>query len=96
MKRVLRIHDELFDIFIRGSSGYGKCRMVGYDFEIMLKYIKNFIFGWLGTHKFYAGKIKTEILYLLFSWTGIPAVIGVIDAITGRLKKADTAENILV
>lgn len=37
--------------------------------------------GGLGIHKFYMGKVGLGILYLLFCWTGIPAVIGFIEGI---------------
>ena len=35
--------------------------------------------GGIGVHKFYLGRIGTGILYLLFSFTFIPALLGVID-----------------
>ena len=35
----------------------------------------------LGIHKFYLGKIGMGILYLLFCWTGIPAIVGLIEGI---------------
>lgn len=37
--------------------------------------------GGLGIHKFYMGKVGMGILYLLFCWTGIPAIIGFIEGI---------------
>jgi len=37
--------------------------------------------GGIGIHKFYMGKIGMGILYLLFCWTGIPAVVGFIEGI---------------
>lgn len=37
--------------------------------------------GSLGVHKFYMGKIGMGILYLVFCWTGIPGVIGIIEGI---------------
>lgn len=40
-----------------------------------------FFLGGLGVHKFYLGNSKLGILYLLFFWTGIPAVVGLIESI---------------
>jgi len=37
--------------------------------------------GGLGVHKFYQNKIGKGFLYLLFSWTTIPSIIAVIEAI---------------
>ena len=32
-------------------------------------------------HKFYLGRVGAGIAYLLFCWTGIPAIIGLIEGI---------------
>lgn len=40
-----------------------------------------FFFGGLGIHKFYLGKPGLGILYFLFSWTFIPLILGIIEAI---------------
>jgi TM2 domain-containing membrane protein YozV len=37
--------------------------------------------GNFGIHKFYLGQIGRGILYLIFSWTGIPGVIGFVEGI---------------
>lgn len=37
--------------------------------------------GWLGAHKFYLRRPGQGILYIVFVWTFIPAVIGLIEAI---------------
>ena len=37
--------------------------------------------GGIGVHKFYVGKVGQGLLYLLFCWTGIPAVIALVEAI---------------
>ncbi|EMJ4649355.1 TM2 domain-containing protein [Serratia marcescens] len=37
--------------------------------------------GGLGIHKFYLGMKWWGLFYLLFCWTGIPAVVGFIEGI---------------
>lgn len=39
------------------------------------------LIGGLGAHKFYLGKIFMGLLYLVFCWTFIPAVIALIEGI---------------
>ena len=35
--------------------------------------------GAIGVHKFYLGEWKKGIFYLLFFWTGIPAMLGLLE-----------------
>ena len=51
----------------------GKSRLAAGLFAIFLDGI--------GVHKFYLGKVGLGILYLLFCWTFIPSVIGLIEGI---------------
>lgn len=37
--------------------------------------------GGLGIHRMYVGQFKTGIVYLLFVWTFIPSLLGLVDAI---------------
>ncbi len=39
------------------------------------------LLGWIGAHHFYLGNTGLGILYLLFCWTGITAIIGLIEGI---------------
>ncbi len=39
------------------------------------------LFGGIGIHKFYLGKVGIGILYLLFCWTAIPSIIAFIEGI---------------
>ncbi|MEW8986617.1 MAG: NINE protein [Bacillus sp. (in: firmicutes)] len=39
------------------------------------------LLGGLGAHKFYLGRWGWGIIYLLFCWTYIPAIIGFIEGI---------------
>ncbi|MDR1734577.1 MAG: NINE protein [Oscillospiraceae bacterium] len=50
--------------------------------------------GSLGVHKFLAGKIGLGVVYLLFCWTGIPALVGLIEGIIGLTKESDAYGNI--
>ncbi len=40
-----------------------------------------FFLGWFGAHKFYLGRIGQGILYLIFCWTAIPALIAFVEFI---------------
>lgn len=40
------------------------------------------VLGGMGAHKFYLGKAAEGVLYFLFSWTGIPFLIGLIEGFT--------------
>lgn len=55
-----------------------------------------FFLGGLGIHKFYAGRIGLGILYLLFCWTGIPAVVALVEFIIALTKTSDHNGNIVV
>lgn len=37
--------------------------------------------GSLGIHKFYLGQLLWGVIYLLLCWTGVPAVVGIIEGI---------------
>jgi TM2 domain-containing membrane protein YozV len=37
--------------------------------------------GGFGVHKFYLGDSNMGILYLCFFWTGVPAIIGIVEGI---------------
>jgi len=51
----------------------GRSRIAAALFAILL--------GGIGVHKFYLGKIGMGILYLVFCWTFIPAIVGFIEGI---------------
>lgn len=46
------------------------------------------LFGGLGVHKFYLGQTGMGILYLLFCWTFIPAIVAFVEGII-YLTKSD-------
>ena len=54
------------------------------------------ILGGIGAHKFYAGKWFQGLLYLGFSWTGIPVVIALIDLVIAMFKRSDVNGEIEV
>ena len=48
------------------------------------------LLGGIGIHKFYLGRAGWGILYILFFWTFIPAIVGFIEGIV-YLTKSDDA-----
>ena len=54
------------------------------------------LFGSLGVHKFCAGRVWMGIIYVLFSWTFIPGVIGIIEGILAAFKPTDSLGAIVV
>lgn len=57
----------------RATSSGGKSRIMAALFGILL--------GGLGIHKFYLGSTGWGVVYLLFCWTLIPVVVGLIEGI---------------
>jgi TM2 domain-containing membrane protein YozV len=55
--------------------------------------ILGILLGSFGAHKFYLGKIGQGILYLIFSWTGIPGIIGLIEGIIYLTKSDEEFER---
>ena len=50
--------------------------------------------GGLGIHKFLAGRWVLGIIYILFCWTCIPALVALIEGIMAAMKNADEQGNI--
>ena len=46
--------------------------------------------GGLGVHRFYLRKVATGVLYLLFFWTGIPALIAYVEALVYTFRSQDS------
>lgn len=54
------------------------------------------LLGGLGIHKFYLGYSGAGLLYLCFFWTGIPAILGLIEGIIYLVKTDDEFYEIYV
>jgi len=52
-----------------------------------------FFLGGFGVHKFYLGQIGLGILYLVFFWTFIPAIVAFIEFIILLTMSEDTFAN---
>ena len=60
-------------ISLGSVTSSGKSRIAAALFAILL--------GGIGVHKFYLGRIGVGILYLVFCWTWIPALVGLVEGI---------------
>lgn len=68
------------------SSQYGATLMDGIDPRWPIKSkvaagVLGILLGGLGIHKFYLGKTGKGILYLVFCWTFIPEIVGIVEGI---------------
>ncbi len=54
-----------------------------------------FFLGFVGIHKFYAGRPLKGLFYVLFCWTGIPWLIGIIEAVLAVFKSTDSDGNMI-
>ena len=46
--------------------------------------------GGIGAHKFYIGQTAQGVLYLLFFWTFIPAIVGLVEGVIYLTMTDDT------
>ena len=91
--------DQKIDINVNNNSPTGSPVYVANNKKAVNKVIYcvlALLLGWIGAHKFYAGKIAAGILYLFFSGTCIPAIIAFIEFILALCKTEDSNGNILV
>lgn len=58
---------------VQGSAEGSKNRVVAVILALLL--------GGLGVHKFYLGRIGWGVVYLVFCWTFIPSLLGLIEGI---------------
>ena len=61
----------------RQAGGFGQVGEKSRVAAILLA----FFLGGFGVHKFYLGRIGAGVLYLLFFWTFIPAIIAFVEMI---------------
>ena len=54
------------------------------------------LLGGIGAHHFYSGKWFRGLLYLGFSWSGIPVVLALFDLLIAMFKRPDEYGEIQV
>lgn len=54
------------------------------------------LLGGAGIHKFYANKWVQGLLYLAFSWSGVPVVLALFDLLIAMFKRSDEYGQITV
>ena len=49
--------------------------------SLLYSLLLGIFFGSFGAHKFYLGKTFWGVLYLLFCWTGVPFIVGLVEGV---------------
>ena len=49
--------------------------------------------GTIGLHHFYMGDYKKGLIYLLFFWTGVPTILGILDGARFFTQVAEESET---
>jgi TM2 domain-containing membrane protein YozV len=72
---------------VYGTSGLpsGRSRLVASLLAMFL--------GGLGVHKFYLGQTNLGVVYVVFCWTFIPAIVGFIEGV-GFMSRTDEAFDV--
>ncbi len=69
----------------RSIGSASKCLHCGAPFESersrVVAALLAILLGGIGAHKFYTGRVLFGLLYLVFCWTFVPAVLGVIEGL---------------
>ena len=55
--------------------------------------VLSILLGSFGAHKFYLNSVFMGVIYLLFSWTFIPMIVGIIEGIFILLKDQTTFDQ---
>ena len=72
-----KLANRLFELY----SGKFTERRRGFVKNKVTAGILGIFLGSFGVHKFYLGKTGMGVLYLVFCWTGIPGIVGLIEGI---------------
>ncbi len=82
--------DQQRGIFLMQYNSVKKDVVVGVLLSVLL--------GHFGIHKFYLGETGWGIVYLLFCWTGIPTILGVIEAffMPRRVREYNYAQAVIL
>ena len=91
--------DKTIDVYESEVDGEKKYEYVEHKVVAMLSDKKKvskttycvlaFFFCFIGAHKFYSGKVALGVVYLVFCWTFIPALVAFVEFIIGLTKTAD-------
>ena len=72
------------------SSGFDKLNPNGgYKISKVTFLLVTFFLGGIGVHKFITGRMLQGILYLVLCWTGIPAILAIVEFVIGAMKNTD-------
>jgi len=62
--------------------------------DVVVGVLLSALLGHFGAHRFYMGEVGLGVVYLIFCWTGIPTILGIIEAflMPGRVRAYNYAQ----
>lgn len=75
------------DMKDKSSSSYNNTTDIKMNNKKLAYIVLAILLGNFGVHKFISGNTGAGVLYLLFFWSGIPGIIGVIEGVLAIFKE---------
>lgn len=92
----VEVYESATETIVVAKPVYNETQVEGVVVNKIAYVLLAFFLGGLGVHKFYAKKTMAGILYFIFCWTGIPALISLVEAIMALTKDGDANGNIII
>lgn len=79
------------DVPVSSDPGVGTKRVHKIAYALLALFL-----GCFGVHRFYAGRVLSGVVYIVFFWTGVPYVLSIVEGVLALTRESDGSEYIPV